>query len=84
MPEEELEGPIRPCPCWPLLPLLPLPPAPCPPALPCLVRWVHMPEDELEGLVAGVKDAALRHTLQFGIGLHHAGGCGGSGRGPGR
>jgi hypothetical protein len=30
-------------------------------------------EPELEQELAGVKDSALRHTLQFGIGLHHAG-----------
>jgi antiviral helicase SLH1 len=30
-------------------------------------------EDELEGTLAVVKDAALREALSFGIGLHHAG-----------
>jgi len=32
-----------------------------------------MAEDELEEVCAGVRDSALKHTLQFGIGLHHAG-----------
>lgn len=32
-----------------------------------------MGDEELETILAGVKDASLRHTLQFGIGLHHAG-----------
>lgn len=36
-------------------------------------QWVHMAEDELEEVCAGVRDSALKHTLQFGIGLHHAG-----------
>lgn len=36
-------------------------------------QWVHMDEEELEEVCASVKDAALKHTLQFGIGLHHAG-----------
>jgi hypothetical protein len=32
-----------------------------------------MSEAEAEEVLSGVKDASLRHTLQFGIGLHHAG-----------
>ncbi|KAK9846320.1 hypothetical protein WJX81_001437 [Elliptochloris bilobata] len=36
-------------------------------------QFVHMPEHELEQALVAVKDANLRHTLQFGIGLHHAG-----------
>lgn len=36
-------------------------------------QWLHMSEAELSGCLGGVKDAALRHCLQFGIGLHHAG-----------
>ncbi|KAK9850259.1 hypothetical protein WJX84_005584 [Apatococcus fuscideae] len=36
-------------------------------------QFVHMPEDELEQILASVKEPNLRHTLQFGIGLHHAG-----------
>lgn len=36
-------------------------------------RFLHMAEDDLENLVAGVKDPALKLALQFGIGLHHAG-----------
>ena len=35
--------------------------------------FVHMGEAELEAALAGVRDASLRHTLGFGIGLHHAG-----------
>ncbi|GFR39798.1 hypothetical protein Agub_g284, partial [Astrephomene gubernaculifera] len=36
-------------------------------------QFLHMSEAELSGCLGGVKDAALRHCLQFGIGLHHAG-----------
>ncbi|PNH03988.1 Activating signal cointegrator 1 complex subunit 3, partial [Tetrabaena socialis] len=36
-------------------------------------QFLHMTEAELEACMLGVKDAALRHCLQFGIGLHHAG-----------
>ena len=32
-----------------------------------------MPEEELEMVLSQVMDNNLRHTLQFGIGLHHAG-----------
>lgn len=32
-----------------------------------------MPEDEVEMVLSQVTDNNLRHTLQFGIGLHHAG-----------
>ena len=35
--------------------------------------FVHMPPDELAANVAKVRDPALKHTLQFGIGIHHAG-----------
>ena len=30
-------------------------------------------EDEMQAILSSVKDASLRHSLQFGIGLHHAG-----------
>ncbi|KAJ3135746.1 hypothetical protein HK100_002436 [Physocladia obscura] len=36
-------------------------------------RFLHMPEDDLENLVENVKDQSLKLSLQFGIGLHHAG-----------
>ncbi|KAL7747290.1 putative steryl acetyl hydrolase mug81 [Sorochytrium milnesiophthora] len=36
-------------------------------------RFLKLAEDELEGVLAQVKDANLRHALTFGIGLHHAG-----------
>ncbi|CAL8464110.1 g3645 [Coccomyxa elongata] len=36
-------------------------------------QFVHCPEEELEEALASIKDGNLRHTLQFGIGLHHAG-----------
>ncbi len=36
-------------------------------------QFLHMPSAELEVCLEGVKDSALRHCLQFGIGLHHAG-----------
>ncbi|PRW32956.1 activating signal cointegrator 1 complex subunit 3 isoform B [Chlorella sorokiniana] len=35
--------------------------------------FLHMTDHELEQHLALIKDASLRHTLQFGIGLHHAG-----------
>jgi len=35
--------------------------------------FLHMSESELEATLAKVKDATLKHTLSFGIGLHHAG-----------
>ena len=36
-------------------------------------QFVHMPERELCAAVEAVRDSSLKHTLQFGIGLHHAG-----------
>lgn len=36
-------------------------------------QWLHMPESALAEALVTVKDANLMHTLQFGIGLHHAG-----------
>lgn len=36
-------------------------------------QWVHMEPGQLAGSLARVKDASLRHCLQFGVGLHHAG-----------
>ncbi|KAJ1555242.1 hypothetical protein HK405_002907, partial [Cladochytrium tenue] len=36
-------------------------------------RFLHMPESDLENLVSGVRDPALKLALQFGMGLHHAG-----------
>ncbi|KAJ9599656.1 hypothetical protein L9F63_026491, partial [Diploptera punctata] len=36
-------------------------------------QWLHMSEDEMEQIVAGVKDSNLKLTLAFGIGMHHAG-----------
>lgn len=37
-------------------------------------RFLHMPPEELDALTsARVKDASLRDTLAFGIGIHHAG-----------
>lgn len=35
--------------------------------------WLHMPEIEMERVTQSIKDQNLRHTLMFGIGLHHAG-----------
>ncbi|XP_076881517.1 DExH-box ATP-dependent RNA helicase DExH14-like [Bidens hawaiensis] len=37
------------------------------------VQFLAMPEDALQMIVSQVTDQNLRHTLQFGIGLHHAG-----------
>ncbi|KAK6199284.1 DNA-directed DNA polymerase [Scheffersomyces amazonensis] len=36
-------------------------------------RFLKMPDSELENILAGVKDDTLKLSLQFGIGLHHAG-----------
>ena len=36
-------------------------------------QLLHMQDFELEDVLEDVKDPALQHTLQFGIGLHHAG-----------
>ncbi|RYY36606.1 DEAD/DEAH box helicase, partial [archaeon] len=38
-------------------------------------RFLAMEEAALELLLVGVKDEALRHTLTFGVGIHHAGLC---------
>lgn len=36
-------------------------------------QFLSMPEEELQMILYQVMDQNLRHTLQFGIGLHHAG-----------
>ena len=36
-------------------------------------QFIKMDDDELEGVLLQVKDQNLKHTLTFGIGLHHAG-----------
>lgn len=36
-------------------------------------QFLHMTPEELEGVLVEVRDSSLRHTLQFGVGLHHAG-----------
>lgn len=36
-------------------------------------RFLHMPESELDILLERVKDASVKESLSFGIGLHHAG-----------
>ncbi|KAM3573234.1 hypothetical protein VYU27_004769 [Nannochloropsis oceanica] len=35
--------------------------------------FLHMPEDEVADMALTCRDAALRHTLVFGVGIHHAG-----------
>ena len=35
--------------------------------------WLHMDEGEMERLALTVKDQNLKLTLEFGIGMHHAG-----------
>ncbi|GJZ57267.1 DExH-box ATP-dependent RNA helicase DExH14 isoform X2 [Tanacetum coccineum] len=37
------------------------------------VQFLAMPEEALQMVLSQVTDQNLRHTLQFGIGLHHAG-----------
>ncbi|KAL4558539.1 hypothetical protein LXL04_036740 [Taraxacum kok-saghyz] len=36
-------------------------------------QFLAMPEESVQMIVSQVTDQNLRHTLQFGIGLHHAG-----------
>ena len=36
-------------------------------------QFLAMPEESLQMILSQVTDQNLRHTLQFGIGLHHAG-----------
>lgn len=36
-------------------------------------QFLHMAHAELDRVLERVRDASLKHTLQFGIGLHHAG-----------
>ncbi|PRP78838.1 activating signal cointegrator 1 complex subunit 3 [Planoprotostelium fungivorum] len=36
-------------------------------------QWLHMEESELNVIMSKITDANLRHTLPFGIALHHAG-----------
>nr|XP_016509486.1 PREDICTED: DExH-box ATP-dependent RNA helicase DExH14-like [Nicotiana tabacum] len=36
-------------------------------------QFINMPEDALQMVLSQVTDQNLKHTLQFGIGLHHAG-----------
>ncbi|XP_074592624.1 DExH-box ATP-dependent RNA helicase DExH14 isoform X2 [Curcuma longa] len=36
-------------------------------------KFLNMPEESLEMILSQITDYNLRHTLQFGIGLHHAG-----------
>jgi activating signal cointegrator complex subunit 3 len=36
-------------------------------------RFLHMDPEEMRALIQTVRDSNLRQTLEFGIGLHHAG-----------
>jgi len=36
-------------------------------------QFLSLPEETLQMVLSQVSDQNLRHTLQFGIGLHHAG-----------
>jgi len=36
-------------------------------------QFLHMPEEELEEVLAVLEDPNLKHTIAWGIGLHHAG-----------
>lgn len=36
-------------------------------------QFLHLPEDEMVQILSNIKDANLKLTLAFGIGLHHAG-----------
>lgn len=37
------------------------------------IQFLSMSEEDLQMILSQVTDQNLRHTLQFGIGLHHAG-----------
>lgn len=37
------------------------------------IQFLSMLEEDLQMVLSQVTDQNLRHTLQFGIGLHHAG-----------
>ncbi|CCW61896.1 unnamed protein product [Phytomonas sp. EM1] len=36
-------------------------------------KWIHMEVDEIEKMIAKLTDPYLKHCLQFGVGIHHAG-----------
>ncbi|XP_014672686.1 PREDICTED: activating signal cointegrator 1 complex subunit 3-like [Priapulus caudatus] len=36
-------------------------------------EWLHMPDGEMDHLIRDIRDANLKLTLAFGIGIHHAG-----------
>lgn len=36
-------------------------------------QWLHMPEEEMDLILMGIKEPNLKLTLAFGIGIHHAG-----------
>jgi replicative superfamily II helicase len=36
-------------------------------------RFLHMPESDMENILPTIRDTSLKLSLQFGIGLHHAG-----------
>ena len=36
-------------------------------------KFLHMPEEEISNLAVSIADGALRDTIVFGIGIHHAG-----------
>lgn len=36
-------------------------------------QFMHLPEHEMDQILENIKDANLKLTLAFGIGLHHAG-----------
>ncbi|KAI8894352.1 Sec63 Brl domain-containing protein [Globomyces pollinis-pini] len=36
-------------------------------------KFLHMPENEMEQIIIPIQDQSLKMSLQFGIGLHHAG-----------
>lgn len=37
------------------------------------VQFLNMTDEDLQMVLSQITDQNLRHTLQFGIGLHHAG-----------
>ncbi|CCW66840.1 unnamed protein product [Phytomonas sp. Hart1] len=36
-------------------------------------KWIHMEVDEIEKMISKLTDPYLKHCMQFGVGIHHAG-----------
>ena len=36
-------------------------------------QWLHLSDQDLDAILSTIRDPHLKHSLSFGIGLHHAG-----------